>query len=141
MELCARWWRVSKEAFYAKRQYFIFRFFTQDDLLARVPLIFFVLSGTYVAMQIIGCILLMDPPEKAVYFGDTYCKFFETVISIYLARNRRSFQPTAPQRRWRRKSGYNRKECFNTTGIRRLCLPESCAQNRYILVHMVDHAG
>lgn len=40
------------------------KYFTQQDLLERVPYTFLILGGTYAVMQLIGCALLVDPPPS-----------------------------------------------------------------------------
>ena len=39
------------------------KYYNQADLLDRVPLTFLVLAGTYAVMQLIGSLLITDPPE------------------------------------------------------------------------------
>lgn len=40
------------------------KYFTQPELLERVPSVFLVLGGTYAVMQLIGSLLLANPPEE-----------------------------------------------------------------------------
>lgn len=40
------------------------RYYTQPDLLARVPTVFLILGATYAVMQFIGCMFLVDPSEE-----------------------------------------------------------------------------
>ncbi|XP_052785091.1 uncharacterized protein LOC128220649 [Mya arenaria] len=42
------------------------RYFTQPDLLDRVPFCFLVLAGSYFGMQIIGTLLISDPPSQDI---------------------------------------------------------------------------
>ena len=44
------------------------RFFTQDDVLEKVPSMFLILGGCYAVMQLIGCLLLRNPPSREVLF-------------------------------------------------------------------------
>ena len=43
------------------------KYFTQQDLLERVPYSFLILGGTYAVMQLIGCVFLVDPPPPKIY--------------------------------------------------------------------------
>lgn len=40
------------------------KYFTQDDVLNKVPGCFLLLGGCYAALQLIGCLLLSDPPDQ-----------------------------------------------------------------------------
>eukprot|EP00117_Sycon_ciliatum_P022793 scpid70333/ scgid19552/ Inner membrane protein yhjX len=40
------------------------KYFDDKDVLDRVPQVFLVLAGVYAGMQIIGCLLIADPPEN-----------------------------------------------------------------------------
>ena len=40
------------------------RYYTQPELLARVPTMFLILGATYAVMQFVGCIFLVDPSEE-----------------------------------------------------------------------------
>ena len=40
------------------------KYFTQQDLIDRVPNIFLILGGIYAVMQFVGCMLLFNPPEE-----------------------------------------------------------------------------
>ncbi|KAK3604472.1 hypothetical protein CHS0354_007176 [Potamilus streckersoni] len=42
------------------------RYFSDDDLLDRVPTSFLILGATYTAMQIIGIIMITSPPDQGV---------------------------------------------------------------------------
>ncbi|OWF45029.1 MFS-type transporter YhjX [Mizuhopecten yessoensis] len=44
--------------------FFFYRYFDQDSVLDRVPRMFLVLGGCYAAIQLVGVILLKDPPES-----------------------------------------------------------------------------
>ncbi|KIH51824.1 hypothetical protein ANCDUO_18083 [Ancylostoma duodenale] len=44
--------------------YFCFSYFLDKDLLLRVPDVFLTLSAVYAIMQLIGLIVVCDPPEK-----------------------------------------------------------------------------
>ncbi|KAK7090715.1 L-lactate transporter-like isoform X2 [Littorina saxatilis] len=44
------------------------KFFTQDDILDKVPMMFIILGGTYAVMQLIGCLLLTNPPDLPVSY-------------------------------------------------------------------------
>ncbi|KAL8595959.1 hypothetical protein ACOMHN_018271 [Nucella lapillus] len=38
------------------------QYFTQEDVLERVPNVFLILGGTYAVIQLVGCLLLSNPP-------------------------------------------------------------------------------
>lgn len=40
--------------------FFWWRYFSQSDLLERVPKVFIILGATYAALQIFGCLLICD---------------------------------------------------------------------------------
>ncbi|KAK7485496.1 hypothetical protein BaRGS_00023306 [Batillaria attramentaria] len=42
------------------------KYFNQDDILDRVPKVFLLCGGCYAAMQLIGCLLLYNPPSYEV---------------------------------------------------------------------------
>lgn len=46
---------------------FYFRYFNDESVLERVPRVFLLLSGCYIAMQVIGAALLFSPPEDEFY--------------------------------------------------------------------------
>lgn len=48
------------------------KYFTQEDLLERVPYCFLLLGGTYALMQFIGCIFLVNPPPSKTNGQDSY---------------------------------------------------------------------
>ena len=41
-----------------------FRYFTDPDLLKRIPQLFYLLSGVFVVMQIMGFLCIREPDEK-----------------------------------------------------------------------------
>ena len=45
------------------------KYFTQNDLLERVPYTFLLLGGIFVVMQLIGCMFLVDPPLPDVTYS------------------------------------------------------------------------
>ena len=40
-------------------------YFTHDDVVDRVPTVFLILGGIYVVLQVVGCLLIANPPEHA----------------------------------------------------------------------------
>ncbi|KAK7485651.1 hypothetical protein BaRGS_00023100, partial [Batillaria attramentaria] len=46
-------------------------YFTQDEVLERVPRLFLLLGGTYAVMQLIGVLLMVNPPHGYIQPGST----------------------------------------------------------------------
>ncbi|XP_076453917.1 apicoplast pyruvate carrier 1-like isoform X2 [Babylonia areolata] len=44
-------------------------YFSQEDILQRVPYTFLVLGGTYAVMQLLGCVLLSNPPSHQASYS------------------------------------------------------------------------
>lgn len=43
---------------------FFCRYFTENAVLKKVPSCFLLLGGCYAALQLIGCLMLADPPHQ-----------------------------------------------------------------------------
>ncbi|XP_033733057.1 oxalate:formate antiporter-like isoform X2 [Pecten maximus] len=61
------------------------KYFDQDSILDRVPSMFLILGGCYAAMQLIGVILLKDPPEglnEQINRNDEETRLISSIASV-----------------------------------------------------------
>ena len=55
---------------FSKLTLITYRYFGDADILDRIPKVFLLLGGIYAGMQIIGCLLITDPPEVGLHSID-----------------------------------------------------------------------
>ncbi|KAL5003931.1 hypothetical protein ScPMuIL_017387 [Solemya velum] len=56
------------------------RYFTQEDMLDRVPYCFLIIGGTYAVVQLIGVLLIRDPPSEEFSKDIIISKFDENTV-------------------------------------------------------------